>query len=117
LFKDGSHPTAEELYQHMKREMPDISRTTIYNTLSALDRMGLIDTVHNRVEESARYDPNTDTHHHLLCTKCGKMVDVDVELQDVRLSRTESRGFQLHKKQMTFFGLCPECQQKESGKL
>ena len=59
---DGSHPTAQELFERLKPSFPTMSFATVYNTLDALAQAGLSSTL--RLGGAARFDPNTMAHHH-----------------------------------------------------
>jgi Fe2+ or Zn2+ uptake regulation protein len=110
LAGDPSHPTAEEIYQRVKQHMPDISRMTVYNTLHELVAVGEIDEVEHLVEGGARYDTNTASHHHLLCLRCHTLVDIDHDFDDLDLPLPEASGYQIVRRQVTFYGHCPNCQ-------
>ncbi len=110
LLKNGNHPHTEDIYNELKGIMPDISLTTVYNTLNELTNLGIIDVVQNIGEDSIRFDPKTETHHHLYCLRCKRIIDIEVQNSDIDLPEEMSFGFQLLKKQTTYFGYCPDCQ-------
>lgn len=110
LAEDASHPTAEELYQLVISRMPDVSQTTVYNTLRELMAIGELAPVENLSESGARFDTNTRNHHHLFCMHCHTLVDIEREFPDIELSLEEARGYQIVKNQVTFYGVCQECQ-------
>ena len=110
LAEDESHPTAEELYQLVISRMPDVSRTTVYNTLRELVAFGELDPVENLSEAGARFDTTTSHHHHLFCMHCQTLVDIERDFPDVELTLEESKGYQIVKNQVTFYGVCQECQ-------
>jgi len=113
LHENGNHPDAEEIFQDLKIRMPDVSRTTVYNTLKELNKMGIIDTVRNIGEDSVRYDPKTENHDHICCLQCGMLLDIEAENNNVQLSKDKTRGFQVVKQQITFLGYCPDCQKEQ----
>ena len=110
LAKDGSHPTAEELYQLVISRMPDVSQTTVYNTLRELVALGELIPVENLSENGARFDTNPSYHHHLFCMHCHTLVDIERDFPDVELTREEAKGYQIVKNQVTFYGVCQACQ-------
>ena len=116
LVNNDTHPKAEEIYKEIKIKMPDISRTTVYNTLKELNEMGTIDVVSNVGGDSNRYDPNTENHHHLYCQHCHRIIDLEIDFKDVKLSEQTSLGFKIVKNQITFFGYCPNCQKRLNRK-
>ena len=77
----GSHPTAESVWAVVARTMPSVSLKTVYQTLNDLTAMGVLEHLDIGLG-SARFDTNTDRHHHVLCTGCMKVWDVYVDLTD-----------------------------------
>jgi len=110
LAEDESHPTAEGLYQLVISRMPDVSQTTVYNTLRELVALGELASVENLSEAGARFDTNTSHHHHLFCMHCQTLVDIERDFPDVELTMEEAKGYQIVKNQVTFYGVCQECQ-------
>ena len=110
LVGDDSHPTAEKVYQRVLEVMPDISRTTVYNTLRELSDMGELTPVQDLSDGGLRYDTNSEAHHHLYCVKCHTLIDVDREFEGVHLSPGETSGYRILSRQVTFYGICPDCQ-------
>jgi Fur family transcriptional regulator, peroxide stress response regulator len=108
LHDNRTHPTAESVYAVVREEMPSISLRTVYQTLNDLASMGEIGQLELGTG-SARFDPNLDPHHHLVCDGCGEVVDVYADFTDVRLPRHKLRGFRVSCTEIVFRGLCPEC--------
>ena len=113
LANDGSHPTAEQVYQRTLAIMPEVSRTTVYNTIRKLIDLGELTPVHDLSEGSQRYDTNNEMHHHLYCVECRTLIDIDHEFGELSLTPEETSGYQILRRQVTFYGICPECQAKE----
>jgi Fe2+ or Zn2+ uptake regulation protein len=88
--------------------MPTISLRTVYQTLSDLERMGEIQQL-DVGTGSARFDPNTDAHHHLVCQTCGKVRDIYVEVPEVQVPRGKAKGFAVRSVEVVFRGVCNEC--------
>ncbi|MDG2040619.1 MAG: Fur family transcriptional regulator [Ilumatobacter sp.] len=111
LFRllDGNrcHPTAESLHAAASREMPGISLRTVYMTLADLTDMREIEVL-SVDGGAARFDSNTDDHHHVLCCECGNVEDVYVggvsDLEVVGLD-----GFTPSTTSIVFHGICREC--------
>ncbi len=116
LAGDRSHPTAEEIYQRVRAVMPEVSRTTVYNTLRELITLGELRPVENLSEGGTRYDTNTTHHHHLFCVKCHALIDIDREFEGIELPPEEAAGFRLVNYQVTFYGYCPDCQRADGGR-
>ena len=111
ILKDNKdHPRAEEIFSIAKTKMPDISKTTVYNTINELTELGLLETVHSIDEKSTRFDPNITPHHHLYCLRCHKINDIDLDTTGISPPIEETNGFEVTKKQITFYGYCPACQ-------
>jgi len=114
LARDDSHPTVDEIYQRVLSMMPDVSRTTVYNTLRELVALGELVEVHDLSEGGIRYDTNASVHHHLFCTRCHNLVDIQRDFAGLTLSPQESSGYQITNRQVTFYGICPNCQSRET---
>ena len=112
LAHEDAHPTAEEIYQQITETMPDISRATVYNTLRELVALGGLAETFEFNEGGLRYDTNAEAHHHLFCTRCHTLVDVHHDFAELALLPEETAGYQITNAQVTFYGLCPECQQR-----
>jgi Fur family peroxide stress response transcriptional regulator len=110
LRGDRSHPTAEAVYRQMLATMPDVSRTTVYNTLRELVDLDALAPVDDKNEGGRRYDTNTDNHHHLSCIRCHALIDLNRDFEGVGLPAEDRRGYRIVKHQITFYGYCPDCQ-------
>ena len=93
--------------------MPDMSRSTVYNTLRTLVELGELDEVEDISRDGTRYDTETGSHHHLYCLRCGKLIDVHQAFDGLELPREQQQGYEIVKRQVTFYGYCPECRQRE----
>ena len=107
---DGSavHPTAEAVYATVRPEMPNISLRTVYQTLNDLAEMGEIHAI-DLGTGSVRFDPNTGTHHHLVCEACGRVHDVEVDLPRVAVPDADAFGFMVSATEIVFRGRCRAC--------
>ncbi len=107
LISTRSHPTAEEIYSDVKQEYPSISLATVYKTLETLAEHNLIGKV-TPLHDLARYDGDTEPHHHLVCLECRKVEDIhDPELNKIPLPR--QAGFIASGYRIQFEGICEEC--------
>lgn len=107
------HPTAEQIYQEVRRQLPAISFNTVYKTLEALCHKGLIIKV-NPLHEVARYDARAHSHAHLICRACHYIYDLDRELPELHLLDSDlPTGFQVENQSVIFWGLCPRCQETQ----
>lgn len=105
--RSNGHLTADEVFERARRELPELSRATVYNTLAILEDAGLLRSVESR--GAVLYDPNPDpTHHHFRCRNCDRLYDVHVEgLDDLGIADT--RSFSVERKSVLFGGLCFAC--------
>lgn len=104
------HPTAENIYQEVRRQLPAISFNTVYKTLEILCQKGMVIKV-NPLHEVARYDGDTGPHAHLICRHCHHIVDLDWSPGEFPALPPASRhGFLVECSSLTFWGLCPQCQ-------
>jgi len=74
LAATDEHPDAETVYQRVSERVPAVSRDTVYRTLATLEEHGLV-TRAGVLGGPARYDANTEPHHHFVCTVCGAVKD------------------------------------------
>jgi Fe2+ or Zn2+ uptake regulation protein len=110
LHDNGSHPTAHEVFESLRGEMPTISLRTVYQTLNDLVALGEIQQF-DVGTGAARFDPVTGAHHHLVCTGCGAMRDVHCDLAGLRLPARKHPGFAISGAEVVFRGLCANCSQ------
>ncbi|NUU25613.1 MAG: transcriptional repressor [Streptomycetaceae bacterium] len=106
------HLTADEVHARAGRLLPEISRATVYNTLGELVALGEVLEV-STDGRAKRYDPNArKAHHHLVCTACLTIRDVPADAHAAALPEAENFGFAISGVEVTYRGLCPECQAK-----
>jgi|UniRef100_A0A7C3SIS6 Fur family peroxide stress response transcriptional regulator len=109
------HPTAEQIYQEVRRQLPAISFNTVYKTLEVLCQKGLVIKV-NPLHEVARYDIRTHNHAHLVCRRCHLIRDLDMEIRPVELPpEAVPEGFRVETHSLIFWGLCSRCQALEKN--
>lgn len=115
-FLEGnfSHPSAEEIHEALRGQFPTLSLATVYNTLEALRERGeVVEVVGDSSKK--RFDPDVLRHHHLICVRCQKILDIPEKWKPV-LSEHEKMGFQIIRSQVDFHGLCPECQGRNQAR-
>ncbi len=109
---DG-HPTSDQVLALASRRIPGIARATVYRTLETLVRMGLI-TKACHPGRVVRYDGRTEIHHHLVCLRCGRILDFrDEQLNALPIPDTSASGFEVVDFRVQLRGLCHECREKE----
>lgn len=106
-----NHPTVEMIYEELLKDIPTISMTTIYNTMNTFLERGLVYGV-TITGTGVRYDFNTDPHHHFLCKKCGRIMDINVKCPFVERSKNSVCGHQIKEMHGYFKGICKDCLKK-----
>lgn len=108
------HHDAETVFARVRTELPTTSLQAVYGVLAALTGAGLL----RRIEPAgspALYESRIgDNHHHLVCTKCHTVADVDCVVgQPPCLEPSDANGFSIHTAEVTFWGLCADCRPSE----
>ena len=112
LLDRQDHPTVDQLYEDVKQRMPGVSRTTIYRVLETLVDLGLARRT-NHFEASARFDGNTDHHHHLVCRRCNRVADIDhPNLRKIALPSLGGIDFEIVDYSIHLEGLCADCRKR-----
>ena len=111
VLTQGGHLEVDEITQQVRERIDSVSTQAVYDVLGALSRAGLA----RRIEPAgspARFEARAgDNHHHIVCRGCGAIADVDCAVGERPcLSPSESQGFELDEAEVTFWGLCPDCQ-------
>lgn len=108
-----SHPTADDLYQMVRRKLPRISLGTVYRNLETMAELGMIQKLEVGGTQK-RFDGNAATHYHVRCQRCGRVDDLDLALiADVEKEAAAKTRFTILRHRLEFTGLCPECQKKQ----
>lgn len=112
LENTGKHLSAEEIYDLVKINCPEIGLATVYRTMQVLDELGLV-YKNNFDDGRTRYEitQNEDhQHHHLVCRKCGKVIEVEEDLLEQLEHQVEKKyNFSITNHKVKFFGYCNEC--------
>jgi len=112
LKSTKSHPTADWIYETVKKEIPNISLGTVYRNLNVLAEHGKINVLDYGSNHS-RYDGNPEHHYHFKCEKCGGVFDLDINFSvDLNKKINQETKFTAHSHRLEFSGICPDCQQK-----
>ena len=102
------HVTADELLDAVTERLPSVSLPTIYATLELLEELGMV----RRVQRAGTtlFDPRTEPHHHLVCTSCGSVEDLDSELDGAGARARRGRhGFEHERVEALVHGRCRDC--------
>src|ERR1044071_8076158 len=107
-----SHLTANEVFAEAKRLLPSISFATVYNSLRYLKDAGHIAEI-KFGDGASRFDRMTHRHDHAICTSCGKLVDIEMEIPDEIVKRAVRYSkFKPESLEFTLRGKCPDCSKK-----
>jgi len=107
------HRSPEQIYAAVRKRVPSISLATVYNNLRLFVEHGLLREVTPHAS-TLRVDGNLEPHHHLVCSRCKSVQDIEGEFVDFnRLSRHAPDGFDLTQPLVEVFGLCRRCSTKK----
>ncbi|WAM33767.1 transcriptional repressor [Caldicellulosiruptor morganii] len=111
LVEHKTHPTADEVYNSLLSEIPTLSKTSVYNTLSLFVSKGLAQII--TIEENiARFDADTSVHGHFKCKTCGKVYDFLIKSDSIYSSL--SPEFVVDEVYVYYKGTCPYCKNKNN---
>lgn len=103
------HPTADEIYERVRRVLPRISLGTVYRNLEILAQEGMIQKIESGAGQK-RYDGNPSAHPHLRCLRCGRLEDAPLKRPlDAMEALAETKGYQVFGFLLEFVGICPAC--------
>ena len=110
IENSSHHISAEEIYSQVIARYPHMNISTIYRTMELLKRLGLV-TETNLGEGRVRYhSADKGHHHHLVCQKCGKIIDLDETLLfPLKSALRERHNFEADLRHLAIFGLCLHC--------
>lgn len=109
----GCHPTVDEVYTEVRRELPGVSLGTVYRNLKVLAETGEVAPVAGGGPLS-RYDGCADNHYHFRCDSCGRVLDIE-EPVDTGMDRrvAAQTGLAIRCHTLEFHGLCKDCRDGE----
>ena len=109
LTQNHCHPTVDQIHTEIQKEVPTLSKTTVYNTLRILTEAGLVRVITIEDNET-RYDIKTETHGHFKCDSCGEIFNFNIDIDS--LKSDDLQGFKIDDKDVYFKGVCPNCLSK-----
>ena len=105
---ETSHPTADQIYDKVRRSIPNISLGTVYRNLQKLVADGKLQVV--TLRRSQHFDPLVTHHQHFICEECEQVYDVMVDPAERLVpARLPEEGFTVTSHQMAFYGRCVQC--------
>ena len=109
LRRENTHPTADVIYEKVRKKMPKISLGTVYRNLEILTALGEIQTLELSGSQK-RYDGVPNKHYHIRCLHCGRVDDAPIApLQRLEDELYEATVYTIMGHRLEFMGLCPEC--------
>lgn len=115
FLNSAGHQNLAEIYARVTKVNPKIGFTTVYRTLKLLTRLGLA-TQRKFADGETRYEPNPEgTHHdHLICLRCGKIVEFkEEEMESLQHKIAKRYGFSIFQHRMELYGYCDSCTSKK----
>jgi Fur family peroxide stress response transcriptional regulator len=110
LINTRSHPTADDIYDEVREEIPNISKGTVYRNLQVLQEMGQVREL-NLDGTKSRFEVATASHYHFRCENCGRLLDLDVPInKELDREIAKQTGLSISHHQLEFRGLCHSCQ-------
>ena len=109
LANHGGHPTAAEIFEVVKHH--GIGQATVYNTITALEKLGVIQAMTLNTDEHTRYDLDTAPHVNFVCSACGSIIDCAAPQLDLLLAQIASgAGATFESANVIVYGRCKSCQ-------
>ena len=104
-----SHPTADDVYDMVRKRIPRVSLGTIYRNLEILSENGQIQKLEGGGTQR-RFDGNTGNHYHLRCVVCGRVMDLPTQpLQEIERAVFKLVDYEIHRYKLDLVGVCPSC--------
>lgn len=109
LKETDAHPSADWLYEKLKKEFPKLSLGTVYRNMNILIEQGKIQKIHFG-STFDRFEANPTPHYHLICEKCGKIEDFKMPIyEEINKQAGAQTEFQINHHRIEFFGTCSDC--------
>lgn len=105
-----SHPTADDMYDMVRRRLPNVSLGTVYRNLEMLAESGVVQKL-DIGGTKKRFDGNVAVHYHLRCLACGRVDDVHLDLGvDLEAMASAVTDYAILRHRLEFIGVCPHCE-------
>ncbi len=112
LASVDTHPTAAELYDMVRNELPDISQGTVYRNLRKLIDLGYAIEL-DYGSGASHFDATVEPHYHVRCVECGRITDLPIDCEPapcIDEARGAAEDWKISGRRVEFTGLCPDCQ-------
>lgn len=111
IANQDKHLSVEEVLQEAKHKLPNIGIATVYRTL---DKLASIDVLYKTMFEGGKYryelsGTEDHQHHHIICLKCNRIIEVEEDLLHNLEVELEAKGFRIVDHELKIFGYCPDC--------
>jgi len=111
VLDQAPHSTAERLYATVRAELPGTSLQAVYGVLAAFTGVGIARKIEPAGSPALFERRVGDNHHHIVCTRCSAVHDVDCAVgESPCLTPSNTSGFTVQTAEVTYWGLCPDCQ-------
>jgi Fur family peroxide stress response transcriptional regulator len=111
LRRAKNHPSADVIFQEVKKLFPNISLDTVNRTLLTFSEVGLVDVVEGH-GNPRRFDPNKESHHHFYCIRCGGITDIyNKEYDNLKTVEEIEKKFVVFSKRVVLNGICDKCEE------
>jgi Fur family ferric uptake transcriptional regulator len=111
IRQDEGHLDADEIYRRARQRQPRLSLSTVYRTVHALKKLGLIQELHFD-ESHHHYEAKPPTkHHHLVCLGCGRVIEFQYPLSRIKRNVAGGGDFEIVDADIRVTGYCPRCRQ------
>ena len=111
LVNDKGHPSADVVFQRIRKKIPNISFDTVNRTLLSFADIGLLKIVEG-FGRPKRFDPDMESHHHFQCIKCNKIIDFcDKTFDALEIPKDIKNRFTVTGKKVVLEGICDSCKE------
>ena len=107
LKSTTAHPTAEEIYQHLRDDLPNLSLATVYRNCNRLAEAG--ELLRLDAGGKTHFDADISDHQHFVCTECNRVYDMFFSLPNKVIKDNLPEGFEYGNHRLYFFGVCKNC--------
>ncbi|MGI5816866.1 MAG: Fur family transcriptional regulator [Armatimonadota bacterium] len=115
LASVDTHPTAAEVYEMVREQLPDISQGTVYRNLHKLTELGYAQEL-DYGPGATHFDATVTRHYHVRCVECGRVDDLPIERRPAPCldeAQEAADGWRISEHRVEFMGLCPDCRDNQ----
>ena len=114
VIDELGHASIEEIYEGVKKTHPTLSLATVYKNILTMVSHNVLSEV-SITGKKSKYEIRKGEHIHLICTECGKVIDIETNLliKDALKELTKDMEFSMIESQINTYGVCRECKIQE----